>query len=101
MEFSAPPGAAQVVGVEGGEHAAFKEAPYYDPQAMQQERVIIAAFSTSPAGQLPQGKTRVATIHLQTISEAQPSFTLRLEAAGNSQGERIAAQASFSERTAQ
>ncbi len=98
LEFWASNSTARVVGVEGGEHAAFKEAPAYDPKAIQQERVIIAAFNTAAPDQLPQGKTRVATIHMQTTG-ATPVFHLRVEVAGNSQGERINAQASFNERT--
>src|SRR5690349_2141577 len=35
----------RIVGVEGGEAAAFRSAPYYDPAAMQQERVVLGAFS--------------------------------------------------------
>src|ERR1051325_4419258 len=34
-------GEIQIVGVEGGESAAFAEPPYYDPAALQHERIII------------------------------------------------------------
>src|SRR5580765_8487964 len=64
LEFAITNSAARIVGIEGGEAPAFRQPPYYDPKAMQQERVIIAAFTTEPAGNLPRSKTRVATIHL-------------------------------------
>ena len=38
-------GRAVLVGIEGGEHAAFVEPPYHDPAALQGERVILAALS--------------------------------------------------------
>ncbi len=53
------------VGIEGGEHEAFRAAPHYDPSAIQQERVIIGAFNTAEGDKLPRGKVKVATIHVQ------------------------------------
>ena len=90
--------AAKIVGIEGGESAAFSEPPFYDPKAMQHERVIIAAFSTNAVSSLPKGKTRVATIHLQTSRAAEPEFELKLEAAADSNGNRIPAETSVEER---
>jgi hypothetical protein len=55
IEFSATNTVAKIVGIEGGEHPAFRDAPYYDPKALQQERVILAAFSTEPDNRLPTG----------------------------------------------
>ena|SRR2546430_1175050 len=100
LEFSVKSGNATVVGVEGGERPAFKEAPFYDPKAIQQERVIIAAFSTSAADKLPKGKTRVATIHLQISGDHQPQFELKLETAASVEGKRISVEATFEERNA-
>jgi 2-oxoglutarate dehydrogenase E2 component (dihydrolipoamide succinyltransferase) len=54
---------ATIVGVEGGEHPAFKAAPFYDPQALQSNRIIIAAFTIDDA--LPTGRTRVARLHME------------------------------------
>ena len=98
LEFSAKTGNARVVGVEGGEHSAFNEAPYYDPKAIQQERVIIAAFNTGAADQLPKGKTRVATIHVQITGDQSPEFKLNLETAADSDGKRASVEATFQER---
>ena len=99
LEFSVTNGVAKIVGIEGGEHPAFHEPPFYDPKAMQHERVILAAFSTG--NELPSGKTRVATIHLQVVSDAALQCELRLQAAGNAAAARIAAEASFKERRPQ
>lgn len=101
LEFAVTNGIARIVGIEGGEHAAFREAPFYDPKAMQHERVIIAAFNTSSEDNLPAGKTRVATIHLQTTEINPLQCELILQAAGNAAGARISAEASFEERRPQ
>ena len=92
--------AAKIVGIEGGEAPAFSEPPFYDPQAMQHERVIIAPFSTNAISNLPHGKTRVATIHLQTNGAAEPECGLRLEVAADSNGNRIPAETSAEVRKA-
>ncbi len=101
VEFAATNGTARIVGIEGGEHPAFREPPFYDPKAMQHERVIIAAFSTASTDKLPPGKTRIATIHFQTATARQPEFELKLQTAGDSQGNRIPANASFEQRKTQ
>jgi hypothetical protein len=95
LEFKATNGTVKIVGIEGGESPAFKEPPHYDPRAMQQERVVIAAFTTDSADKLPSAKTRVATIHLQVSGDAKPNYTLKLEAAADSNGKTISATATF------
>src|SRR5262245_32375193 len=37
--------AVKIVGIEGGDSAAFRQPPYYDPAAMQGGRVVLGAFS--------------------------------------------------------
>ena len=98
LEFLVKSGDAKVVGVEGGEHQAFQEAPFYDPLAIQRERVIIAAFNTTSADKLPKGKTRVATIHLQVGGDRRPQFELKLEAAATIGGRSVSVEATFAER---
>jgi hypothetical protein len=100
IEFSVTNGNARIVGIEGGEHPAFTEPPFYDPKAMQHERVIVAAFSTNPVSNLPKGKTRLATIHIQTRRAVGPEFELKLQAAADSNGKKIPAEASAQERNA-
>jgi len=82
-------GDVKIVGVENGEHEAFAEPAYYDPAALMNNRIIIAAFST--AEQLPTGKTRVATVHLQITGDAEPQYELILSVAGDRDGNEISA----------
>ena len=43
IEFKSKTGAARIVGIEGGAEATpFNAAPHYDPDAIKQERVVIA-----------------------------------------------------------
>ena len=83
----------KIVGVEGGQHAAFKEAPYYDPAALAKDHIIIAAFNTG--SELPTGRTRIATIHLQIIGEAEPDYELKLTVAADADAKEIPAKISF------
>ena len=76
FELKAGSGQIKIVGIEGGQHDAFKDAPYYDPAALSNNRIIIAAFNT--ASELPRGRTRIATVHLQIIGEAEPDYLPRL-----------------------
>jgi hypothetical protein len=100
LEFKVTSGNAKIVGIEGGEHHAFSEAPFYDPKAMQNERVVLAAFSTQPADKLPTGKTRVATIHLQISGSDELKFETKLSTAANSGGKKIAVTISAIEKRA-
>lgn len=77
----------KIVGVEGGEHLAFKEAPYYDPAALMNDRIIIGAFNTG--SDLPTTRTRIATIHLQITGDAEPKYELKLTTAADANGENL------------
>src|SRR5215208_5993286 len=101
LEFAATNGNAAIVGIEGGDPGVFHEPPLYDPAAMQHQRVIIASFSTAFVGDLPSGKTRVATIHMRVDGAQAPQFAVKLVTAANSEGKKISAVASFDERKAQ
>ena len=79
----------KIVGVEGGEHPAFKNAPYYDSAALMNDRIIIAAFNTG--SELPAGRTRIATIHLQILGDAEPKYELKLTTAADASGENVPA----------
>jgi hypothetical protein len=87
FEFKARTGQIKIVGVEGGEHLAFREAPYYDPAALMNNRIIIAAFNTG--SDLPHGRTRIATIHLQILGDTEPQYELKLVTAADRDGRRI------------
>ncbi len=93
FELKATTGQIEIVGVEGGTHKAFSEAPYYDPAALAQDRIIIAAFNTGQ--DLPTGRTRIATIHLQITGDAEPQYELSLTVAGDADGNEIPAEITF------
>jgi hypothetical protein len=93
FELKAAAGQIKIVGVEGGRHEAFKEAPYYDPAALAKDRIIIAAFSTG--SDLPKGRTRIATIHLQIIGGTEPQYELKLTVAADSDAKEIPAEITF------
>jgi len=93
FELKATAGQIKIVGVEGGQSEAFKEAPYYDPAALAKDRIKIAAFSTG--SNLPKGRTRIATIHLQIIGNVEPQYMLKLIVAGDADGKEIPAEISF------
>ena len=50
FELKAMAGQIKIVGVEAGEHPAFKQPPYYDPAALMNNRIIIADFK--PRGRI-------------------------------------------------
>lgn len=91
VEITGTPGRVLLVGIEGGEHAAFNGPPYYDPAALQHERVIIGAFSL--ADDLPTGRTRVARLHVQISCEGAPEYTVNLVTAATTGGTKIPATA--------
>lgn len=93
FELSASAGEFKIVGIEGGEHAAFAEPPYYDPAALNRDRVIIAAFNTGD--DLPSGKVRVARVHVQVIGEPSPTYDVKLIVVADADGEAITAKASW------
>jgi len=90
FELKAAAGTIKIVGVEGGEHPAFQEAPYYDPAALAQDRIIIAAFNTGR--NLPTGRTRIATIHLQITGAAKPQYELEVTVAADPDGQETPAE---------
>lgn len=89
FELRARAGQIKIVGVEGGAHPTFQEAPYYDPAALMNDRIVIAAFNTGR--DLPHGRTRIATVHLQILGDAEPQYELKLIVAANTEGENLAA----------
>ena len=90
FELSAVKGQVKIVGVEGGEHKAFREPPYYDPAALANDRIIIAAFNTG--SDLPTGRTRIATLHLQIIGDTEPEYELKLVVSADVNGQKIPAE---------
>jgi hypothetical protein len=89
FELKATTGQVKIVGIENGGHPAFEEPPYYDPAALAKDRIIIAAFSTDK--NLPKGRTRVTTIQLQIIGDAEPQYEVQLTVAADENGNEIPA----------
>jgi hypothetical protein len=90
FELKATSGSVKIVGVEGGQAPAFTDAPYYDPAALANDRIIIAAFSTGT--DLPKGRTRIATIHLQITGDIEPEYELNLTVSADAEGHEIPAE---------
>ena len=89
FEMAAHGAEVKIVGIEGGDHPAFEEPPYYDPAALMKHRVIIADFSTG--ADLPMGRTRVARVHVHVTGEQEPEYELKLHVAASKGGEPITA----------
>jgi hypothetical protein len=93
LELNSTATDVQIVGIEGGEHPAFEEPPYYDKRAMNNNRVIIAAFSTGD--NLPSGRSRVARIHVQVRGPGARTWLSELTTSATADGTRIPAEISL------
>jgi len=69
---------AAIVGVEGGEPAAYREPPTYDAKALQGGKIVLAAFTT---GDAPTGRVRVARLHLMESAKVSLEGTVMAAAA--------------------
>ncbi|MCH8315150.1 MAG: hypothetical protein IIA64_04175 [Planctomycetes bacterium] len=92
LDLSAAKGDVTIVGIEGGQSEVFTAPPYYDPAAIQNDRVIIASFSTAAADALPRGKVRIATIHVQIVGDIEPEYDATITVAATVDGEPIDAE---------
>ena len=98
VELTERGGAMQIVGIERGDDATFRDPPFYDRVVLERaatDRVVLASFSMSDAEQLPRGRVRVARVHVRTSGAADPDYEARLVAAGTADGRPIDAQLSL------
>ena len=95
FELTAKDADVTLVGVEGGEHAAFMQPPYYDPHANVQNRIVIAAFNTG--ADLPRNRTRVARVMVRVTGPRRPQYAAALQVAADSAANKIPADISTSE----
>lgn len=95
FELKVTAGNVTLVGVEGGEHRAFRPPPYYDPKALSQQRIIVAAFDTG--SDLPQGRTRVARLMVQVRGAVAPAYDVTLDVAASADATAIPANISVSD----
>jgi len=86
IEFTAKDNSATLVGIEGGDTPASKAPPHYDPAALTQSRVILAAYSTT--ANLPTTKTRIARLHLQ-FTQPNPAYNVKLITAAKPDGTKL------------
>jgi hypothetical protein len=84
----AAPQNTQLVGIEGGDDPAFRDPPYYDPKALQNNGVTLAAFNTG--NDLPKASFRAARLHLQISGEQTPTLHVNLMVASDADGKSIA-----------
>jgi hypothetical protein len=100
VELHATRGSVRIVGIENGEHPAFSDSPpYYDPDAMMQDRVILAQYSLARSDHLPSGRTRIATVHVQFDGDQPTDFALTVEAACDERGRRVEVETHYEMRT--
>jgi hypothetical protein len=95
VEFKATAGQVEIVGIERGDNAGFQDPPYYDPAAIQKNRIVIGAFNLT--NNLPVGKTKIARLHLHVSGAQKPTYAAKVIVAGNKEGKPIAASASVGE----
>ena len=89
-------GRMTVVGVENGASKAFTGAPYYDrpaTRAGEVERIVVADYTLADGPALPTGRTRIATVHLMIVGEAD--FEVTLVTATTADGQQIDASISL------
>ena len=89
-------GAIKIVGIENGDSKAFDRAPYYDratTQGRAVERVVVADYTLADVAELPRGRTRIATVHVLVVDEA--NFVVTLVAAATADGRPIDASIGF------
>lgn len=90
FEIVDPTGSAVLVGVEGGELPSFAAAPYYDPAALQQSRVIVGDFQLDE--ELQSGSQRVARLHYMVSGASVPDYSATLMVAAGLDGSAVPAQ---------
>jgi hypothetical protein len=98
VEFIADAKQVKLVGIEGGDHAAFKQPPYYDPAALSKNRVIVAAFNTG--SDLPKSSFRAARLHVQITGAEKPKWESKLIVAAAADGSSIPASVTLQEGVA-
>jgi hypothetical protein len=102
VELTERRGAMQVVGIERGDDATFRDPPFYDRIVLERavtDRIVLASFSLGDAEQLPRGRVRVARVHVRTTGAAEPDYEARLVAAGTADGRPIDAQLNLETQT--
>ena len=102
VELTERRGAMQIVGIERGDDATFRDPPFYDRVALERnatDRIVLASFSLSDAAQLQSGRVRIARVHVRMTGAAAADYEARLVAAGTADGRPIGAQLNIETQT--
>ena len=92
-QFEVVPGPdAKVVGVEQGDGAFSKKAPYHDPRALQGGRIVVAAFTTE---EVKPGRIRVARLHMMESGTGEVDYASKVMAAAAPGADKIDAKIEF------
>ena len=97
LEIQSRSPGVEIVGIEGGEHKAYHEPPYYDPKAIRNDRAVLAGFSTDD--ELPSGRSRIARLHLQLEGPGPREFKMQVNVMATVDGKPIPATASLQKST--
>jgi len=89
FELVAEQGDVTLVGIQGGDHPAYSDPPYYDTHALLADRIVVAAFNTG--SDLPANRTRIATLMVRVGGNIEPKYNARLQVAASSDAKPIAA----------
>jgi hypothetical protein len=98
FELKARGAGVTLVGVEGGEHPAYAEPPFYDPRANLHNRIVIAAFNTGD--DLPKTRTRVARVMVRVNGPGRPQYSASIDVAASTDARPIDAAISVTEGAA-
>lgn len=98
LKISDERAAVKILSVEGGEHSAFSDPPKFDAKAIQRDVIKIAAFSLNGRAQLPTGRTRIASLHVEIGPGLTPEWIATVQAAAGPGGAKISTQVTLSKR---
>lgn len=98
LKISDERAAVKILSVEGGEHPAFAEPPKFDPKAIQRDVIKLAAFSLVARENLPAGRIRIASLHVEIGPGLRPEWKAVVEAAAGPGGRKIPAAVTILQR---
>jgi len=89
FELKCDPDKCKIVGISNGDDKLFNKAPYYDSDAMNAGRIIIASLITD--NNPPKGIINIARIHIQEEADEKFEYLVDLIAASTVKGKKITA----------
>lgn len=98
FRFSDRNSVTTIVGVENGDSDAFSDAPWFDRDAVtagDADRLIVADYSLVDESRLPEGRVRVATLHVMLDTAREPDYELELVTVTTADGASLDASIGF------